>query len=148
MTEIIMSIKPQYVDKILSGEKTVELRSRRLRIQDGSRLWIYSTLPKGCIEVTATIKSVVYADPDTIWVMYAKQLAITEHEFKVYVNGNKIVSALILENIMKVDSPVTLDLIRSSICDFHPPQFFSYVKSGMGLSDLLTRESFTQTVVF
>ena len=148
MTQIIMSIKPCYVQKILSGEKTVELRSRKLNVQNGARMWIYSTLPKGCVEVVATIQSIEYNHPDIIWAQYAKELAITYEEFQRYVHNNEAVSAIRLSNVMKVKNPLTLDSIMSCIQKFHPPQFFSHLSANMELSDLLVREGFEQNLAF
>lgn len=148
MNQIIMSIKPCYVQKILSGEKTVELRSRKLNVQNGVRIWIYSTLPKGCVEVVATIQSIEYDHPDRIWEMYSEELAITYGEFQKYVHGNEAVSAIRLSNVTKVNNPLTLDSIRSCIQKFHPPQFFSHLNTNVELSDLLIRESFAQDLSF
>lgn len=148
MTQILMSIKPCYVQKILSGEKTVELRSRKLNVQNGARIWIYSTLPKGCVEVVATIQSIDYNHPDIIWARYAEELAITYEEFLKYVHGNESVSAIRLTNVTRVSNPLTLNSIRSCIQRFHPPQFFSHLNTNMELSDLLLREGFAQNMTF
>lgn len=148
MTQIIMSIKPCYVQKILSGEKTVELRSRKLNVQNGARMWIYSTLPKGCVEVVSTIQSIEYNHPDIIWAQYAKELSITYEEFQKYVHDNEAVSAIRLSNVTKVNNPLTLDFIRSCIQKFHPPQFFSHLSANMELSDLLIKEGFEQNLAF
>ena len=140
MSEIMISLKPCYVEKILSGDKTIELRSRKLNIQNGAMVWIYTTLPKGCIEAAATIEFIEYSCPTLIWEKYAKDIAITEGEFKKYVNGNDSVSAIKLINVMKVSAPLSLGLIRSWVENFHPPQFFSHLKSDMKISSLLSRE--------
>jgi predicted transcriptional regulator len=148
MKQIIMSIKPCYVQKIISGEKTVELRSRKLNVQNGARMWIYSTLPKGCVEVVATIQSIEYNHPDIIWARYANELAITYEDFQKYVHDNEMVSAIKLLNVTKVNNPLTLETIRSCIQKFHPPQFFSHISANMELSDLLIREGFEQNMAF
>lgn len=149
MTEILMSIKPQYVEKILRGEKTVEVRSRKLKINFGARVWIYSTLPKGCIEVTATVKCIEYADPKKVWELYATKIGITKSEFDNYVHNKIKVSAIELTNITKIKQPITLNSIKSCIEDFQPPQFFSHIKSGMKISDfLINNESlFRQSII-
>ena len=42
---VLMSIRPQYAEAILSGEKTVELRRRRPSFSAGTTVLIYSSAP-------------------------------------------------------------------------------------------------------
>ena len=58
MSDAIISIKPRHVDNILSGNKTVELRTRSINLPSGSRLWVYTTLPVGKVEMSKFEKAV------------------------------------------------------------------------------------------
>ena len=45
MSQVIMSLKPEYGELVFSGSKTVELRNRIARIEPGTTIWIYFTKP-------------------------------------------------------------------------------------------------------
>lgn len=43
---ILLSIRPEWIDKILSGEKTIEVRKSRPRLDTPFKCYIYCTKPK------------------------------------------------------------------------------------------------------
>ena len=137
MKNALISIKPEYVKKILSGSKTIEIRNRTVNLAPGSRLWIYSTLPKGCIEAVAVIKDIKFGSPSEIWNQYHKQIDVSESVFHSYVKGSKIVSAIFLQDVIGIGSKLTLNYIRSEIKEFHPPQFLKYIHPGNPLLCIL-----------
>ena len=81
---ILISVEHDYVLKMLGGLKTAEVRRRPLRIRPGTRVWIYSKLPRGQVEVVATVDDVVAASPRKIWELYHGRIAITSTEFRAY----------------------------------------------------------------
>ena len=127
MNEVIISIKPSYVVNFLSGEKSVEIRNRSVRLTSGSRLWIYSTLPKGCIEAVAQVRKVEVGSPSIIWERYNESLALSRSTYTRYVNGSSKVSAILVGRIWKLPVDLSLSMLRSHIPDFHPPQFLRYM---------------------
>ncbi|RLJ22199.1 hypothetical protein DJ030_02125 [bacterium endosymbiont of Escarpia laminata] len=129
MTEIIISIKPNFVEKILCGEKTVELRTRRANLQPGTQMWIYSTLPRGEICARASVEYVHTDKPDTIWERYSDQIAIHEDEFWAYVGQRESVSVIKMSKIDPIDSGVSLKRMQNLVEGFTPPQFFMHLKS-------------------
>ena len=46
MKSILISIKPEYVEKILNGEKTIEIRKTKPNIELPCKVYIYCTKPK------------------------------------------------------------------------------------------------------
>jgi len=127
MRDAIISIRPEYVKKFISGEKTVELRSRRVNLAPGARLWIYTTLPKGRFEVLAVVDNVVSDSPEEIWERFGIYMAISEETFRHYVNGSKCVSAIVTKSIHQFPIDINLSDLKSQVPDFHPPQFVKYL---------------------
>ena len=125
MEQAILSLKPQYVDLILSGEKTVELRNRIVRMEPGTVIWIYATKPVGGIVALAELDSVVHDTPAEIWFRFEREMCIERAHFDLYINNRESVSALILSSVRRLKQSVTLDWIRRSIGNFQPPQFYS-----------------------
>ncbi len=121
---ILISVKYDYVIKMLNGSKTAELRRRQLRIQRGTRVWVYSKLPRGHIELVAVVDDVVAASPSKIWELYRERIAITEFEFSSYLQGVKVACAILLRDIVPVQPALRLDSLRRVSSKFNPPQFF------------------------
>ena len=96
MNQAIISLKPQYEDLVLSGKKTVELRNRVVRMEPGTMIWIYATMPVGGIVALAELDSVVHDTPEEIWVRFAREMCIDRAHFDSYINNRESVSALIL----------------------------------------------------
>ena len=64
MTDILMSVKPPYVDMLISGCKTVELRKRAVRAPAGARIRIYATSPRRQVVASARLQAVASEAPD------------------------------------------------------------------------------------
>ena len=127
MSDALISIKPKYVQKILDGVKKVEIRSRRVNLFKGTRLWIYSTLPKGCLEAVAVVESVEINSPAIIWQRHWEKIGISNRSFRSYVNGSKSISAIFLNQVKELNPSISLDFLRSKIQGFQPPQFMKHI---------------------
>jgi predicted transcriptional regulator len=121
---ILISVEHDYVLKMLNGSKTAEVRRRQLRIQPGTRVWIYSKLPRGHVELVATADEVVAASPRRLWELYEERIAITSSEFRTYLQGVDIGCAILLRDIRPLQPALKLDTLRRTSRNFHPPQFF------------------------
>lgn len=125
MIDAIISIKPKHVDNILSGKKTVELRTRGLNLPEGSRLWIYTTLPVGKVRLFAEIDFIDLLSPRETWKRYGTDICITRGEFNEYTKNRAQVAAIGLRNIKQLDKDICLETMRQHEQSFQPPQFFS-----------------------
>ena len=57
---VLISIRPEWVEKILSGEKTLEVRKTRPKLETPFKCYIYCTSPKNIMLWNA--RSYIYAD--------------------------------------------------------------------------------------
>jgi len=137
MEQAILSLKPQYVELILSGKKTVELRNRVVHMDPGTVIWIYATKPVGSIVALAELDSVVHDTPAEIWTRFEREMCIDRTHFDSYIDSRESVSALILSSVRKLKHSVTLDWIRRSGSSFQPPQFYSRLSLDDRLSSTL-----------
>ena len=137
MNQAIISIKPRYVDLVLSGEKSVELRNRVVRMNSGTRIWIYATRPVSGIVALAEVASVVHGAPVDIWNRFEREMCIDQICFESYTRNRGCVSALMLTSIRRMKPSVTLDRIRRSVGDFQPPQFYAHLTLDGRLSSIL-----------
>ena len=125
MNDAIISLKPRHVENILSGNKTVELRTRNINLPIGSRLWVYTTLPVGKVRISTEINFIEMLPPKTIWKKYGDDICISKAEFDEYTDGRELVSAIGLRNVKPLDKDICLETMRGYEKNFQPPQFFS-----------------------
>ena len=143
MGQAIISIRPAYGELVLSGSKTVELRNRIVRIDPGTTIWLYFTLPIGKIVAQADVSSVVHGSPPEIWKRFSEQMCIDRSCFDDYVGGRGCVSALVLTCVKKLATPVPIGGIRRVVRTFHPPEFYARIVPESPLFRMLNSESGT-----
>jgi len=139
--DVVLSIHPQYSEKILEERKTVELR-RRFPVpgQSGISLYIYSTSPVQAMVGVARIKEVQELPVQQIWTEFKENALIKHKDFRKYFRGLKSGFVLILYDIKPFPQQIPLRRLREEF-GFEPPQSFLYVKND--LRKLLQDELFT-----
>lgn len=121
---VLISLKSEYVNKIFSGEKTIELRRRKMHLQIGTTVWIYETMPKGAIVGSFSIKNMCFLAPSTIWKKYHSEIGVARNELFNYFDGLEKGFLIQFEDVKRLKKPVSLECLRSIKPTFQPPQFF------------------------
>jgi len=122
--DILISLRPGYTKAILEGRKTVELRRRRVRVEAGTRVWLYSKAPSARIEGNARVQRIHVGDLGGIWSEYWGRIGISRIEFDEYFKGCRNGCAILLVEVRAITPAVDLSTIRNRIGFFQPPQFF------------------------
>ena len=140
---LVLSLRPRYAHAILDGTKTVELRKRRVAASPGTDLILYATTPMRAVVGTARLQGTILCEPEAAWREHAASLGLERHEFERYLAGVTMACLLLLENVRRLQRPLSLaELTRTD--SFRPPQSYRYVSSAdpAGIRDLLPgRES-------
>ena len=130
MAVIIMSIKPEYEEEIMRGDKGVELRVYGGRIEPGDFVIVYTTKPVGAVRSVFCVEDAP--------VMSARDAleGITNGRFKggatddVYLGeriGKRIV-VVVVGDKARVEPPITLEEIREAAPKWMPP--INYRRAG------------------
>jgi predicted transcriptional regulator len=127
-SDILISVAPCYTRAILSGRKTVELRRRRMHVNRGTRVWIYSKVPVGSVEATALVERVCQGDPESLWAEFHQAVGISRIAFDEYFAGCARGCAVVLREVSPVDPVVELEHLKARFDGFHPPQFFKRLR--------------------
>jgi predicted transcriptional regulator len=127
---ILMSVEERHTLNMLSGNKSVELRRKPLNISTGTRIWIYSKLPRGQVQALAIVDQVVADSPAHIWSLFGKRSAISKSEFDTYFKGATVGYAIEIQEVQPLAPILDLSSIRKKIANFHPPQFFKKLHQG------------------
>lgn len=129
--DVVLSIRPKYSARIMSGEKTVELRRRfPTSAPKGTIAYIYSTSPERAIVGVAEIAGVRKLDVEEIWQRYADVAFIERPDFDSYFEGVDQGFALEFVNVRPFENPLTLTELRERF-GFEPPQSFLYAKQDL-----------------
>lgn len=121
--KIIVSINPEYVEKILSGEKKFEYRTRVAK-QQVDTLIIYATKPIMKVVAEVEILGVIATSPEELWNQTKNQSGITKSFFDEYFKDKQVAYAYKLGKVKVYECP-------KSLLDFGlrmAPQSFAYVK--------------------
>jgi predicted transcriptional regulator len=105
---ILMSIKAEYAQKVLMGEKKVEIRRKFSQKWQGHKVSIYASRPNSAIVGEVSIHKVVVDNPDNIWCKFQDQIACTKEEFYNYAGELTKVYAILLEDAIPYKSAVSL----------------------------------------
>lgn len=123
---VIISIKPEYAFKIISGEKTIELR-RKFPIDavEGGIALIYASSPIKEIIGYAIIEKVREYPIDTLWKKCSKKACVTKDFFYSYFDGTDSGFALKLREPVELNEPVHINRMRDEFF-LSAPQSFRY----------------------
>jgi predicted transcriptional regulator len=140
LDEILISLKPKHADQIFDGVKTVELRKRRLKIDAGTRVWIYATAPIAAIRGYANLVRIEVGSPLQIWKVLGSKTGISKSEFESYFETSELAYGLVLDDVMKMKHALPLTGVRKALNDFHPPQFYCHLDGTKNLMRLSSRK--------
>lgn len=140
MNQVLISLKPEYGDMMLSGSKTVELRNRIVRIEPCTKVWIYVKRPIAKIVALANVEYVIHDEPLVVWTRFREQMCIEWVQFKEYVRDRDLVSAIVLYDITELPQPISIGGIRRVVRAFQPPQFYLRIAPESGLFRILNND--------
>jgi predicted transcriptional regulator len=125
---LLISIHPEFVEKIFAGQKRVEVRRRRPKLNNGDVIAIYATAPRCELVGLTRVVEVHESTPLELWDSVAADAAIDRGRYDRYFAGSKTAIGIVLEDPRPFPRPATLGDLRQIWPGFHPPQGFCYLK--------------------
>lgn len=122
MCQMLLSINPEYVERILKGTKLYEYRKFRCR-EDVDKIIIYATAPQKKVVAEAEIEYIVEDDVLNVWNKTKKHSGVTYSFYRKYYKGKKKAVAYRLKNVSKYDRPLSLNDIGVACA----PQSYRYI---------------------
>ena len=122
MSKILMSIKPEYVDKIFSGEKKYEYR-KRLCKKKIDTIIVYSSSPIQKVVGELKIEKVLYDKKSIIWNKTNRYGGITKTKYDKYYENCDYAVAYEIEKAILYDK-------QKDLKDFNvqmAPQSYVYI---------------------
>jgi predicted transcriptional regulator len=124
---LLISVKPEFANKILSKKKRIELRKNKPNAHIGDYVLIYSTQPRKSVIGFAKIKNIIDCTPNEMWKNREEYLGIDKQRFFDYYNGQKKAIGIELSDVCNLKVNITLQEIKNSYPKFNPPQTYKYI---------------------
>ncbi|WP_322804465.1 ASCH domain-containing protein [Vibrio alfacsensis] len=126
----LLSIKPEFVEKILSKEKRFEYRKAIFKRPEVTTVVIYSTMPEGKIIGEFTIGEILAKAPDELWNETQQASGIDKKFFDAYFDGREVAYAIEIIDLVTYDKPIDPYKVEPN---FKAPQSFKYIDSSSSL---------------
>ena len=123
-TTVLLSIKPEFVERIFSGDKQFEFRRRIFKNRNVKRVVIYATAPISKVVGEFEIEEIIETDVSRLWEKTKKYSGIPRKHFVSYFKGLDKGYALRIGKTTIYENPLEL---KNDLKINHPPQFFIYL---------------------
>ena len=124
---VLLSIKPKYVEEIKKGNKRYEFRKSLCSEKNRDKLekiFIYCSAPVKKIVARFFVEEILEDHPENLWNKYKDVSGIKEIEFFKYFKNKNSGLAIKMTEIKFFREPIKPEEI---IPNFNPPQSFCYV---------------------
>lgn len=130
--DVLLSIKPEYADKIFSGQKEYEFRKTRFRSPNSvGAIYMYATSPVQRIVGAFTMDKIVSDDPTNLWKKYGHSSGVdSRDQFMSYFEGTTEGYAISVDDVHELDQPINP---KKRVENFSPPVSFYYLENNSQL---------------
>jgi predicted transcriptional regulator len=122
--EVILSIKPEYANKIFNGSKKFEFRRSIFKNKEVTKIIVYASSPVSKIIGEFEIEKILHEDLKSLWNLTKDFSGISEKYYYDYFIGKENGYAL---EVKKVKLYKEVLCIKETF-GINPPQSFAYVK--------------------
>lgn len=120
---ILISIHPEHVQKILSGEKRFEFR-KKIPNHQVCKMVIYATSPVMKVVAVADIDATISSNPEKVWRLTRHASGISKRFFSDYFDNRPVAHALSIGEVRELETPVALaEISRTMVA----PQSYRFV---------------------
>lgn len=130
---VVLSIRPKFIERILDGTKTIELRRRFPASMPAEvTVLLYSTAPVQALVGWGLLDRVVELPLAVLWKRFGSAASVTRDEFDAYFQGADTGCALSLTQVRQFPKPIQLTDLKRRF-DFSPPQSYCYWKESLAV---------------
>jgi predicted transcriptional regulator len=122
--QVLLSIKPEFTDKIFEGSKKYEYRRTIFRDKDIKKVVVYASSPVSKVIGEFEIEQVLFDGLNDLWNKTKNYSGISKKYFLNYFANTNKGYAIKVKNYFKYKTPVCLQSKYGVL----PPQSFLYLK--------------------
>ena len=122
MSQMLLSIKPQYVREILSGKKKYEFRKFRCRDEIDTTI-IYATSPIKEVVGEVSLIQIIEGDVEHVWNQTSPYGGVLKEDYQEYYKARDVAIAYQLGEVTRYDKP-------KKLLDYgltYAPQSYAYI---------------------
>lgn len=123
MSAALFSIRPQFAQAILRGEKKFEFRTKVCK-RKLTTMFIYATKPIGMVIGEVSIETVISEEPEELWKLTHNDAGISKSEFDQYFRGREKAYAYKLRNPVAYNQGILLEDLGIK----RAPQSYCYIE--------------------
>jgi predicted transcriptional regulator len=120
---VLLSIKPEYAEKIFSGEKKYEFRRTIFKNRSVKKVVIYASSPIQKVIGEFDIECVITLNLDELWESTKFHSGIDKDFYDSYFHGKEVGHAIKVKKARRYQNHQDLDVYDIK----HPPQSFLYL---------------------
>lgn len=124
--KILLSIKPQFIEKIRRGEKKFEFRRVLPRHQEVDTIIVYASKPVGKVVGEMIVGDFLTYPTDELWEWTKEKSGLTREEFFDYFHGKTNAHAIEIKSYQDYEQPIPLDVLLPGRV---PPQSYCYISN-------------------
>lgn len=121
--KVLLSIKPQFAEKILSGEKRFEFRRAIFKRPRVTTIVVYASAPTQMVVGEFTISEILFDKVDSLWQRTRKHSGITEELFYRYFENKDRGYAIKIHRVKRYRTP----FCPRKHFGLLPPQSYAYL---------------------
>jgi predicted transcriptional regulator len=121
--KVLLSIKPEYANKIFTGEKKYEFRRTIFKNKQIKKVIVYASSPISKVIGEFDIDIIISEEPSRLWEITQQHSGISEDFFYSYFNQKEIAHAIKVKSFKKYDDPLCIRKDFNAL----PPQSFMYL---------------------
>jgi len=125
--KILLSIKPEYSNRIFSGEKKFEFRRQRPKHRL-EMVYVYESQPTKKIVGWFNVKNIISGSPNDVWNRCGNVGGIEKEDYFRYCGDKEVIYAFEIDRVIRYDSPIDPSELDRG---FSPPQSYIYVNQQM-----------------
>lgn len=133
---VLLSIKPKFVERIFNGEKKYEYRKVLFANENVKKIFVYASKPVKKIVGRIEMHEVLCEAPCVLWNLTADHAGISRDFFFEYFSGCNTAFAIKIKTAERYNEPLDpYDMVEG----FRAPQSFMYLENGKLLNKLMHR---------
>ena len=123
--KVLLSIKPQFAEKIFDGTKKFEFRKSIFKNNTIKSIVVYASSPVQMVIGEFEIEDILMENPMTLWEITSNYSGISKEYFDQYFTVRDTAYAIKINKTKRYKKPLNL---KSDFGINFPPQSFMYLK--------------------
>ncbi len=127
--DIVLSIKPEFANKIIRGQKNIEIRRKFSKKWIGAKALIYASSPLKHFVGEAVISEIHQSEPRKIWNTWKNEIGCSWGEYSSYCKGADKIYAILFSDVNRFKCSIPEIQVETLINkEINPPQSYCEVK--------------------